>query len=273
MSPIVLLTGDYEHHEFVDAVQLLRDHHVQLIIETSLSMASARLRPGEITPSLIVVAQAYPDQIKRADVEALAASAPLARIVCLLGSWCEGETRTGAPWQGVLRLYWHQWLAHWSGQSWASSIENSAMWNFPRTATFGEQSLYFSKQPIPQAVGRVGIWSKEPESALTLCDGLASGSLECRTLEGNANEQGDDFDALIWDGPLTTSGFDSLQRLTRSNSKVPVVALANFPRTDDVTQLRHLGAEAVISKPFLLNDLRWQLSELLESRRSTRLVA
>src|SRR5206468_630467 len=43
-------------------------------------------------------------------------AAPLAGVVALLGSWCEGETRTGRPLSGVQRLYWYDFPAWWRRQ-------------------------------------------------------------------------------------------------------------------------------------------------------------
>ena len=65
----------------------------------------------EIAVDVIVVAQAYPGQFSGEALDRLARLAPLARVVVLLGSWCEGEVRSGRPWPGAIRVYWHQWPA------------------------------------------------------------------------------------------------------------------------------------------------------------------
>src|SRR5690606_19180040 len=58
------------------------------------------------------LAQPLPGIYKQAQIETLRQLAPLAQIVVVAGTWCEGELRTGKPQSGVLRLYWHE-LAHW----------------------------------------------------------------------------------------------------------------------------------------------------------------
>ena len=98
--PTVQLVGDTEHSDFRDAVAMIR--------------SSARLIDGLTShPELIVIAQSRPDVIGRRDVEHLRRSAPLAGIVGLMGTWCEGETRTGRPWPGVTRLYWYEFPTWW----------------------------------------------------------------------------------------------------------------------------------------------------------------
>ena len=59
---------------------------------------------------VIVVAEDRPGQYSEETIDRLRRLAPLARVVGLLGSWCEGESRTGRPWPASIRVYWHQWL-------------------------------------------------------------------------------------------------------------------------------------------------------------------
>ena len=54
--------------------------------------------------------------IGRHRVDAIAAHAPLAGIVALLGSWCEGETRASRPSHDVQRLYWYEFAPWWRRQ-------------------------------------------------------------------------------------------------------------------------------------------------------------
>src|SRR3954462_14967953 len=92
-TPAVQLVGDVEHQDFREAIELLRT-------ESRLVADWASL------PELIIVAQNRPDSICSDRLDHLRRDAPLAGIVALLGSWCEGETRTRRPWPGVHRVYW-----------------------------------------------------------------------------------------------------------------------------------------------------------------------
>ena len=97
------LVGAVDHPDFRTAIELIR-------------AGSRPVRAGEVPPELVVVAQSRPGTVGDRELESLRRVAPLAGIVALLGSWCEGETRTGRPWPGVQRLYWYEFPAWWQRQ-------------------------------------------------------------------------------------------------------------------------------------------------------------
>ena len=88
----------------------------------------------EATVDLIVIAQSYPGEFPHDAVDGLRRLSPLSRIVGLMGSWCEGEQRTGKPWPAVSRIYWHQWPARCARQLPRSSGGGSSSWDLPITA-------------------------------------------------------------------------------------------------------------------------------------------
>jgi hypothetical protein len=99
-KPNVWLVGEAEHADFAEAVALLR--------------ATANVGPG--LPEVVVVAQGRPGVVRRQEWMRLRRNAPLAGFVSLVGSWCEGETRTGRPMAGVERLYWYEFPVWWRRQ-------------------------------------------------------------------------------------------------------------------------------------------------------------
>ncbi|MFW6124996.1 MAG: hypothetical protein ACOC46_02510, partial [Pirellulales bacterium] len=104
----ILLVGDHHREEFRDAVDDL-PRHGTVRRAADVKAAVAMIAGGEVSPDVLVLAQALADQFPAEAVERLRARAPLARVVGLLGSWCEGEMRSGHPWPAALRVYWHQW--------------------------------------------------------------------------------------------------------------------------------------------------------------------
>ena len=102
-----LLVGNSEHPEFAVALCWLRAH-LELTVSAGLDLALQHLRAQE-NPQLILLVQSRRNEISQHQIEQLHRTAPLARLVGLLGSWCEGEVRSGEPWKGVQRIYWHQW--------------------------------------------------------------------------------------------------------------------------------------------------------------------
>ena len=97
----VLLVGDAERAEFAAIFQWLREHG-ETTVAPDFAAAMQELEARDGDPELIVLAQSWPGQFSPKQIERLRRLAPLARVDELLGSWCEGETRTGRPPGGTL---------------------------------------------------------------------------------------------------------------------------------------------------------------------------
>jgi hypothetical protein len=124
-NPHVWILGDWEQAEFAPAVDYLRrEVNLELVgdVRGSGDFGVGDDSKQEVVdakdggplfgdPDLILLVASRPGRFSAAEVEALHHRAPLARIVGLLGSWSEGEVRSGHPWPGVTRIYAHQWQA------------------------------------------------------------------------------------------------------------------------------------------------------------------
>ena len=95
--PRVCLIGDHEHPDFADAVALIQGD-ADLMFDISPRTCA----------ELIILARSRPGMIGRQRVDQLRRTAPLAGIVALLGSWCEGQARASRPRHDVQRLYWYR---------------------------------------------------------------------------------------------------------------------------------------------------------------------
>ena len=65
-----------------------------------LSTASA----ANLSADLIVVCQSWSDEYTPRDVAALLSAAPLARILCVYGRWCDSDGRTRDVWPLAVRV-------------------------------------------------------------------------------------------------------------------------------------------------------------------------
>jgi hypothetical protein len=101
-QPTTWLVGDVDHADFGDAVRLICEQSRVIPLDDR-----------RICPELIVMAQSRPGTVQSEDVERLRRRAPLAGVVSLAGSWCEGETRTGRPLPSAVRLYWYEFEPWW----------------------------------------------------------------------------------------------------------------------------------------------------------------
>src|SRR5439155_24923442 len=110
MKPTVWIVGDWKRAELGEAIAWLHSRTKSfLFADADAAVASWRAVEGMHVPTAIVLAQSRPGQISRRDVERLHAAAPLARLMALVGAWCEGEVRSGEPWPGVSRVSVSAW--------------------------------------------------------------------------------------------------------------------------------------------------------------------
>jgi len=129
----VLMVGDSRAREFRGSLELLRAS-AEVTSAKDLAEAVSLTTGGEIAPDLIVSAQGFPRQFRAWLVERLRASIPTAHFVALLGSWCEGEERTGEPLPGVQRIYWHRFAGWWAAQQRVLAAGRCPDWGQPVTA-------------------------------------------------------------------------------------------------------------------------------------------
>jgi hypothetical protein len=251
-SLLVKLVGEFEHGDFAEAVAQIR--------------ADARIATDGDTPELIVIAQSRPGAISDRVVQSLRRSAPLAGLVGLLGSWCEGEMRTGRPWPDVSRVFWYQFPAWWFLQAklraaglcpdWARPgnfgcrisdcrLQNIELWN-RRKASLGVVALRTHRRETAEALASVfrragysTLWHKSPAAEINT-HGLLAG---------------------VWDGgQLDEREGDDLSRFCRGlvRDAAPVVAVLDYPRRDSYDRALECGAAMVLGKP-------WRNDELIAS--------
>ncbi len=257
----VLLIGDHRQADFSRVGRWLAEHSLLSKAATPAEAIPAVLHPAQ-PPELLIVAQSRPGQFAQGDVEALHRLAPLARLAVVAGTWCEGEIRTGAPWNGVLRLYWHQAEARLR----ELLCDACPLWNYPRTATDVERLL---DAPRPAHHGAQKLIAIGTESSLSYqglaatCEsaGYATVWVPPRQLTMVHHPA-----AGIWDeGHRPDDSQPALAAFLKALAGAPCVALVNFPREVDYQRLQRVGVRQLIAKPFLNSDL---LGFLDESSRS-----
>ncbi|HEX3997366.1 MAG TPA: hypothetical protein VHX65_02335 [Pirellulales bacterium] len=263
----VLLVGDAMRSEFAHVFEWLREHS-ELAVVSDMAAAAERLAAADWDPELIVVAQSWPGEFSPKQIDRLRRMRPLARLSELLGSWCEGETRTGRPAGGTLRNYWHQWLPRMGPQFERAARGQRPVWSLPTTATDDERLLATVErgelpQRTPASRGLIAVLLSSGVMARAVCDACPTRGYACIWLPHGREKYLAGVRAVIWDAPpVVESWAGSMAQLRQAWKDTPIVALAGFPRIEDVERLRAAGAAAVVSKPFLLDDLFWQIEQL-----------
>lgn len=259
----ILVTGDYWHQDFQHIVSgfgvpvtLVPIDKVETVSESSFD--------------LVVIAQSRRNQFFTEDIEQIQEMVGGIPVVALLGSWCEGEIRSGSPWPGVIRVYWHQWKGHYERFAKQLADTGITQWHMPRTSTVADRIV--SRRPLTvnaEEIQYIGISAWSPTQHAMLDDAIKSLGWKSRWVE-----------RFMWDGETTkmisaicveadgwsTSLQNRIKWLRSEIPNAPLVLLLNYPRESELEAIHDAGVSEVISKPFELDDLKSAVVRAVESR-------
>jgi hypothetical protein len=276
LSISILLVGDLSRPEFEGANEFLESVgqvHRFLDAET----AAHRLASGEIVSDLTVIVQSFPGEFSQQAIDRLRAAAPLSRMVALLGSWCEGEMRSGQPWPTVIRLYWHQGLGRIVREIQHLARGECPNWGLPLTATeeerllaatpcrtgfqpvaksrTGFQPVATDRKSVPHA-GLIGIAARRSESFDWLSVACRQRGYATLWLREPPYPRVDGLSAIIFDGTdFQGNEIETFREIAIRYPQAKRIVLMDFPRIEDRRRLRDSGAAAVLSKPFSVEDM------------------
>ncbi len=209
------------------------------------------------------MAQTWPGEFSGSDVDRLRYLVPQARVSELLGSCCEGPARTAQPAPGAMRHHWHQWLARFEPEFARRAAGQCPTWSLPLTATDEERLLALPRTTTPACDrGLIVVVSRHGELARALCDACPQhgfAGLWIRQQSRGPYLAG--VRAVVWEAPASPAAWPG-EIAELKSFDAPVVALASFPRADDIERFRAAGAAAVVSQPFWLGDLFGQIDRL-----------
>ena len=259
----ILLSGDYWHDDFRI---LLSSINVPMTM-TPIEKVSL-FKDNDDQFDLILLAQSRRGQIDDSVVEFLKTRFPGVPLIFVLGSWCEGETRSGQPIPGIVRVYWHQWMGQYA--KFVQQLETNGItdWHLPRTTTVADR-IEQAEQPtsgVETIIIGVSAWTQTQYEMVG--DALRTLGYRSRWLERS-----------MWDAQaitllsaicvdansLTDDLVNRLNWLTETFPRRPLVLILNFPRANEVASATELGVSEVISKPFELSDLQAAVKRVTEA--------
>jgi hypothetical protein len=257
-SPSLWLAGDFDEPEFGDAMAMLYETANTTRCADIQRAGSDGPRDSE-APELIIYATSRPGAIRALDVVSLRRRFPLARLVALLGNWCEGETRTGRPVPGMQRVFWYDFANWWRRQLALREAGRCPDWALPPAqdscpvADIGGGI----RQIEPRGMILLATTCWETGEALTaVLRSAGYATAWCRT--GGTGITVSGAIAGIWEGRMLDAA--ELGQLSEfcvplNRDGTPVIALADFPRFDRCEAAKSAGAAVVIAKPWLNVDL------------------
>lgn len=261
-APLVraALLGDFTSAEFADVRQQLKADAEALAFATVASLLEHV--SGEADIDLVLVAQSRPGQWDGPWIDQLRRQAPLVRTLAVLGSWCEGETRTGTPLPADCRVFWHAFAAWWARQRQALATGRAAAWSYPVGEWQGAVGPPAAPRPKARAKrkGTAIVAAPTRESAESIALALRVGgwsSVWVRPPDLLPDVYG--AAVMVYDGGQLDSGeLPVIAELRERYGELPVVALADFPMIDR-TVAAGLCNAAVLGRPYLVEDLLWAM--------------
>ncbi|MGI9456734.1 MAG: hypothetical protein ACR2NU_09240 [Aeoliella sp.] len=245
----VLAVGDVDQVEFTDARSSLES---EATVTVAPNTAAANDSPHPF--DLVMVFQSRPGSIPIDWIRQARKRMPLAGFAVLLGSWCEGEQRTGSPLPIYERVFWYQFDPWWRTVHEAWRAGRPTNWQGAKVMCGGVEA------PIGETARQRLIAIDAPdadaaEAIITSCEAI--GYSACWSPAWRARPLSSQPAAGIWVGGQLNQNEE--QRLSRfreiMSPDTPLIVLLDFPRRDRVERAIGLGATAVLGKPWRLTQL------------------
>lgn len=269
--PKLLLTGDYWHSDF------------RGLIGTSVCVTTLvpedKIDESHLSKSdydLIVVAASRRNQFSTQWIETLRSNSAPTPVVAVLGSWCEGEQRSGTPWPGVKRIYWHQWRGRFDYFASQLTSLGSSAWNLPSTANDADIIEQVCRSEFDSNVGagwQVGISSLSENAYQMLDDALRAVGCGTSWIERQQWDAGvaDQLSVVCMEADSWNDAVASRVQWLRNDLEVeaPIVLILNFPRKNDFESAQASGVCEIVSKPFQLTDLAAAIERSINENASS----
>ncbi|MBL8829797.1 MAG: hypothetical protein JNM18_22650 [Planctomycetaceae bacterium] len=218
-----------------------------------------------VQADLIVLAMDRPGEVASATVDELRRRCPTAGVVTIVGTWCEGETRTGRPVTGGMRLYELEAAVWLEQQLKRFATGQCPAWGRPAARSNEERWLETIDSRASELGLRLAVCSPSPRWLETLRDGLnALGHTTIGFLPDQIPWLGT-IDGLVWDLPTALVDRRQLEQQRRMLPSVPTVALGDFVREQDLATWQNIDIHSVLSKPIRLETLSAAIHDLLQS--------
>jgi CheY-like chemotaxis protein len=269
-EPSVLLVGTEDDAARSSCAAALADLPSLAQVEhvADLRAAAARLAEPGATFEVVAIAEPRPGQYSNDEIDALRKAAPLVRVWRLLGSWCEGEQRSGRPPLGCIATYWHRLPARLSSELEAARRGRCPTWGLPLTATPDERLSAAACLPNTKRLGQIVVCGSRSESAAALADACRLGGYETQVALAREQFAAPGAAAVVWDTSIEpATDARRVEQLRRAAGGAPVVAVVGFPREQMVRRALAAGVADVVSKPYRVCDLLWQVRRAVEARR------
>ena len=281
--PSMLWIGDGERLEFAAALAALR-HHAKVTAALDTNDVALDESTGDCAG--IVIAEAFAGQFRARCLAALRRRFPTAPVVVVVGSFSEGERRSGEPLAAALRIPWAQAGTILDRE--LSRLRSGACpsWGFGETLTDDERAVLRttplrrastnSSQPNLTAGTTLHISADDSATAKWLAElaGTWGAAVVPESVSAAPGAMASPS-AILWAAPshdLTAQC--RLHSLSRQFPGTPILALASFPRPHLLDVWRRFGVAEYCALPVDCDDLLQKLIAMINrSKVSTTAIS
>lgn len=257
---LIWLTGETNDADFAAAVAWLN-----AVATCEVVIAGEPLPRKAGTPAAIVLFHSRPGVLSQSQIETLHRHAPLARLITIVGPWCDGELRSGRPPFGVTRIHWHQWRLRLPAELGLVAGLSPNAHLTPRTLT--EVDRLLATQIVAglrhTVRGTVAIHTCRRESYHALADACSLAGLVPLWVDNRVSLEVDHPSVRLFDG------WESRADGVLPGNEPPAILLLDWPRPDDLYRAEQLGIGHVLAQPLSITDLLVALDELLPAGSSS----
>jgi len=284
-----LFLGRGGREEFASIVTSLQSSKSAIELRCCVNLKTAldwAKLPQFDPPDLIVLAEEYPQQCPRAELDLLAQIWPLSAWLGIYGSWCGGEPRTGRPWPRLIRVSATAFPVWFAQQIDLLRQNQEPAWRQPATYSLEERMLAVAGNALQQhdeqlhaqdstSLARKPLAKQTRRHTLIVhspCARQLSGLIESCEALGYSAFLANQLDELPHDvspailivnccGELAESREIVADWRTRQPNH-PWVALLDFPREQDHELAARWGCAAALEKPLDLSLLAALLNNI-----------
>lgn len=258
---LVWQLGRVDRAEFKETVQLLRDSARVLSWESWTKLPQQTTL--QQTPDLIVLLQSFAGEFASTRLAAVQRAFPLAQVICVLGSYSEGETRSGHPLPRAHRVFWYNAAARLQSGFAACYAGRRPWWSLPDTMNDEERWLARLAEPPIQLSGPIAVFAAVPSLAEPTMDLLRQAGGEPQFVGPHEQLPSGPFSCAVWDAsPASRFSPLPLEAAVQSVAPAPLLAMFTFPRTQDVAFAQTAGAVRTLPKLLGADILCWHLDQL-----------
>lgn len=212
-----------------------------------------RLNPS---PDAIVLLQSHPGEYSSEDVDKIIQNNPIASLILITSSWCEGERRTGTPIRNAIRVSWYDFRPWFECQKSLWGAGRLSQLSLPLSASDAQRAELDSQFAFPARTVDV-FWvlsdsavQRETMSRFYASLGATVWSGGMSAAFPEAPQFATPSRIVVFPDFLSDGVFEKVAQLKERFPNALIYVVVYQPRIEVIESLRLHGADEILSPDF-----------------------